>query len=94
MVPFINKKALGGVAGIVGAGGNAGVVLAGFLFRSESLSTPEALMCLGACVCVASAYTLLVKFSPAVIEQEQQALEEALAEREALAEAKPELAAA
>ena len=33
VVPFINKKALGSVAGIVGAGGNMGAVCAGFLFR-------------------------------------------------------------
>lgn len=33
VVPFVNKKALGAVAGIVGAGGNAGAVAAGFLFR-------------------------------------------------------------
>ena len=33
VVPFINRKALGSVAGIVGAGGNAGAVAAGFLFR-------------------------------------------------------------
>ena len=30
IVPFINRKALGAVAGIVGAGGNAGAVAAGF----------------------------------------------------------------
>ena len=34
IVPFINKKALGAVAGLVGAGGNAGAVAAGFLFRA------------------------------------------------------------
>ncbi len=34
VVPFINKKALGSVAGIVGAGGNLGAVAAGFLFKS------------------------------------------------------------
>ena len=94
VVPFINKKALGGVAGIVGAGGNAGAVSAGFLFRSESLSTPEALMWVGVCVCVASACTFLVKFSPAVVEEEHKALQRALAEREALAETKPKLVAA
>ena len=33
IVPFVNKRALGAVAGIVGAGGNVGAVLAGFLFR-------------------------------------------------------------
>ena len=29
VVPFVNKRALGAVAGIVGAGGNVGAVLAG-----------------------------------------------------------------
>ena len=33
LVPFVNSKALGGVAGIVGAGGNVGAVLAGFLMK-------------------------------------------------------------
>jgi NNP family nitrate/nitrite transporter-like MFS transporter len=33
LVPFIDRKALGGVAGIVGAGGNVGAVLAGFLLK-------------------------------------------------------------
>lgn len=31
LVPFIDRKALGGVAGIIGAGGNVGAVAAGFL---------------------------------------------------------------
>jgi NNP family nitrate/nitrite transporter-like MFS transporter len=31
-VPFVNRKALGAVAGIVGACGNLGSVLASFLF--------------------------------------------------------------
>ena len=35
VVPFVNKKALGSVAGIVGAGGNAGAVAAGFLFKGS-----------------------------------------------------------
>lgn len=65
IVPFINKKALGSVAGIVGAGGNMGAVFAGFLFRSESLSYPTAFLILGVLVfcCAFSAY--LVRFSPA-----------------------------
>jgi len=46
VVPFINKRALGAVAGIVGAGGNAGAVAAGFLFKAESLSWPQALLML------------------------------------------------
>ena len=33
LVPFIDNKALGGVAGIIGAGGNVGAVAAGFLMK-------------------------------------------------------------
>jgi NNP family nitrate/nitrite transporter-like MFS transporter len=33
LVPFIDRKALGGVAGIIGAGGNVGAVAAGFLMK-------------------------------------------------------------
>ncbi|MEZ6053869.1 MAG: MFS transporter [Planctomycetaceae bacterium] len=47
VVPFINKRALGSVAGIVGAGGNAGAVAAGFLFKSPALTWPTALFILG-----------------------------------------------
>ncbi len=82
IVPFINKKALGAVAGIVGAGGNAGAVAAGFLFRSESLTTQSALLYLGIMVSIASVFSLLVRFSPEVQESEKRAFEAALAERE------------
>ena len=34
IVPFINPKAIGSVAGIVGAGGNVGAMLIGFLFKA------------------------------------------------------------
>lgn len=63
VVPFINKKAIGAIAGIVGAGGNAGAVAAGFLFKSESLTYPEALFILGIIVASVSVLTLLVRFS-------------------------------
>ena len=84
IVPFINKKALGAVAGIVGAGGNAGAVAAGFLFRSESITTPQALLSLGGMVIIASFATLLVRFSPAVQDAEKKAFAAALAERQRL----------
>ena len=73
VVPFINKRALGAVAGIVGAGGNMGAVGAGFLFRAENITYPEALLILGCCVAVCSFSALLVRFSPA---QEKAAAEE------------------
>jgi NNP family nitrate/nitrite transporter-like MFS transporter len=64
VVPFINRRALGSVAGIVGAGGNAGAVAAGFLFKQEGLSWPTALFVLGAAVTAASFSAFLVRFSP------------------------------
>ncbi len=65
VVPFINKKALGSVAGIVGAGGNMGAVCAGFLFRTESIDYPQALLILGCIVACCSFASMLVRFSPA-----------------------------
>ena len=84
VVPFINKKALGSVAGIVGAGGNAGAVAAGFLFRAENISTQQGLFYLGIFVLVASSCALLVRFSPAVEERENKAFKEAQAQKAAM----------
>jgi MFS transporter, NNP family, nitrate/nitrite transporter len=63
IVPFVNKRALGAVAGIVGAGGNVGAVLAGFLFKSGSLTWPQALLILGLLVGASAALALFVRFS-------------------------------
>jgi NNP family nitrate/nitrite transporter-like MFS transporter len=62
VVPFINKRALGAVAGIVGAGGNVGAVLASTLFRNASLSSTLAFTWLGATVLVASSCALIIRF--------------------------------
>ncbi len=62
LVPFVNKRALGAVAGIVGAGGNVGSVLAGFLFKG-SMPWTQALLVLGATISVVSVLTFLVRFS-------------------------------
>ena len=62
IVPFINKKALGSVAGIVGAGGNVGAVAAGFLFKG-ALDWPTALFLLGFLVTASAFLSLAVKFS-------------------------------
>jgi NNP family nitrate/nitrite transporter-like MFS transporter len=64
VVPFVNRKALGAVAGIVGAGGNLGSVLAGFLFKG-SMPWTQALLVLGATVTVVSLFSVLVTFSEA-----------------------------
>ena len=63
VVPFINKRAIGAVAGIVGAGGNAGAVLAGFLFKSSNLTYPQAFLILGAAILCCSLCALTLRFS-------------------------------
>ncbi|MFN3405433.1 MAG: MFS transporter [Cytophagaceae bacterium] len=59
IVPFINKKAIGLVSGIVGAGGNVGAVLAGFVFKAESISYSLGLLYIGATVCLVGLLTYL-----------------------------------
>ena len=63
VVPFLNRRALGAVSGIVGAGGNIGAVLAGFLFKTKALTWPQALLILGIVVSATAALTLLVRFA-------------------------------
>jgi NNP family nitrate/nitrite transporter-like MFS transporter len=62
IVPFVNKRALGAVAGIVGAGGNVGAVAAGFLFKTKSLAWPQALLILGILVFASASLAFLVRF--------------------------------
>ena len=85
VVPFINKKALGSVAGIVGAGGNAGAVAAGFLFKSSMLSWPTALFILGAIVTCCSFLSFTVNFSEAAETEAREATEAAIASSRELA---------
>ena len=87
VVPFINRRALGSVAGIVGAGGNAGAVAFGFLFRSESLGYADALLIVGVAVILASALVLVVRFSPETERAEKRAIDLAMADRDGLAPA-------
>jgi MFS transporter, NNP family, nitrate/nitrite transporter len=63
VVPFVNKRAVGAVAGIVGAGGNAGAVLAGFLFKTPSVTYPQAFLILGGLILVCSVCAFAVRFS-------------------------------
>ncbi len=60
VVPFVNRRALGSVAGIVGAGGNAGAVLSGLLFKSDALPWPTAFLVLGTVVTLASFSSLFI----------------------------------
>ena len=65
VVPLIQPGAVGSVAGIVGAGGNVGAVLAGFLFKAESLSESQALSILGTVVAATAFSALFLRFREA-----------------------------
>ncbi|TXK48760.1 MFS transporter [Pontibacter qinzhouensis] len=81
VVPFINKNAMGAVSGIVGAGGNAGAVAAGFLFKVDNMSYPEALYIIGLVVAGTSVLALLIRFSPAMEKEAKQEIHQLLAEK-------------
>ncbi|WDZ94525.1 MFS transporter [Herbaspirillum sp. WKF16] len=62
LVPFIDRRALGGVAGIIGAGGNVGAVLAGFLMKGLG-DTQQTLSALGVLVTVSALCAAAVRFT-------------------------------
>jgi NNP family nitrate/nitrite transporter-like MFS transporter len=61
VVPFVKPKALGSVAGIVGAGGNIGAVMAGFLFRGSAETWSTSFLILGVAVAVSSLLVLTIR---------------------------------
>lgn len=84
LVPFIDRKALGGVAGIIGAGGNVGAVAAGFLMKDVG-DGPRTLAILGVLVTVSAVCALAVRFSSEHKTREQALYEQAVAARDAAA---------
>ncbi len=80
LVPFIDRQALGGVAGIIGAGGNVGAVGAGFLLKASG-DLPAALFDLGLIVLACSLCAISVRFSPRTRQAERLLLEAAVAQR-------------
>lgn len=65
VVPFVNKKVVGSISGIVGAGGNVGAVLGMFLFKIDTLAWKDAFLVLGGIVLVLSFTALFIRFSKA-----------------------------
>jgi NNP family nitrate/nitrite transporter-like MFS transporter len=63
IVPFINEKNVGLISGIVGAGGNLGGMLFGFLFKMETITYAEAFTYMGYAVIAASALVMATRFS-------------------------------
>ncbi len=84
LVPFIDRRALGGVAGIIGAGGNVGAVAAGFLMKGTG-DSQQTLLILAVAVCATAICAIAVRFSPEHKSREQALYEEAVAQRSALA---------
>lgn len=62
VVPFINRRALGAVSGIVGAGGNVGAVALGFLFKSDAIDWHTALFIAGVAVTCISFVSFAVTY--------------------------------
>ena len=62
IVPFIDEKNVGMVSGIVGAGGNVGGMLFGFLFKSSSITYVQAFMWIGIVVMITAAIISVTKF--------------------------------
>lgn len=80
LVPFIDREVLGGVAGIIGAGGNIGGVAAGFLLRG----TGDVQLCfliLGCAAIICACGAAAIRFSLQHKQTEQALYDEAVAQR-------------
>ncbi|MCD8741238.1 MFS transporter [Mucilaginibacter roseus] len=62
IVPFVNQKNVGLVSGIVGAGGNLGGMLFGFLFKSSTITYGEAFTYIGYTVVAVAVIVLITRF--------------------------------
>lgn len=65
IVPFINEKNVGLISGIVGAGGNLGGMLFGFLFKSQSITYVQAFTYIGFIVISVAAIVFVTRFKKA-----------------------------
>lgn len=63
LTPFINEKNVGMVAGIVGAGGNIGGMMMGFLFKNPNLGYGTAFFYIGGMAIVAALVIAITKFN-------------------------------
>jgi NNP family nitrate/nitrite transporter-like MFS transporter len=80
LVPFIDRKALGGVCGIIGAGGNIGGVAAGLLLRFTG-KPAFCFMVLGFAAIVCACGAAAIRFSVKHKQDEQALYDAAVAQR-------------
>ena len=80
LVPFIDRKVLGGVSGIVGAGGNVGAVSAGLLLRFTGAPT-FCFMVLGIAAIICACGAAVIRFSVRHKQDEQALYDAAVAQR-------------
>jgi NNP family nitrate/nitrite transporter-like MFS transporter len=78
LVPFIDRKSLGGVSGIIGAGGNVGAVAAGFLMKGIG-DLQQTLTVLGVLAALSALCAIAVRFNAEHKAREQALFDSALA---------------
>ncbi|GAC1625398.1 MAG: MFS transporter [Nevskia sp.] len=93
LVPLINRNALGGVAGIIGAGGNVGAVAAGFLMKGVG-DAQQTLLILGSLVTVSAVCAIAVRFSAEHKAREEALYLQAVADRDSVSNPLPGASAA
>ncbi|MDB5155589.1 MAG: transporter [Mucilaginibacter sp.] len=71
IVPFVNAKNVGLISGIVGAGGNLGGMLFGFLFKSTSITYVQAFTYIGYTVIIVSVIVLITRFQKQPVTDEK-----------------------
>jgi len=62
IVPFVDEKNVGLISGIVGAGGNLGGMLFGFLFKSSTITYAEAFTYIGYVIITISLVVFITRF--------------------------------
>jgi NNP family nitrate/nitrite transporter-like MFS transporter len=63
IVPFVDEKNVGLISGVVGAGGNLGGMVFGFLFKSESITYSQAFTYIGVMIVLAAGIIALVRWT-------------------------------
>ena len=71
IVPFVNEKNVGLVSGIVGAGGNLGGMLFGFLFKSSSITYVQAFTYIGYTVIAVAVIVFVTRFYKQTADEKQ-----------------------